>query len=471
MRDRPFLTRSTWAVRPLVLSLALSLTACAVAPPAARPDLALPQAWRASAPSAADLRADAVQWWGTFGAPALPALIDQALQANLDVAQAAERVVQAELQLRSAGAARWPTVTAGLRSSATRSDGGDAPSSRSESSSASLSVSYEVDLWGRLAAGRRSAQASWQASRFDLDGARLSLAARVAQAWFQVLALRVRLDIARDNLAVAERLLGIVEVRYRNGAASALDLSRQRSTVLSQRAAVLPLQEQLRQTEDALALLLARAPQDFAVPAADFEALQVPEVAAGLPSELLTRRPDLAAAEARLAAADADVAAARAALLPSFELSGSAGWASAALVSLSQPVASASLAASLAQTLFDGGRRQVQLELAESTRRQLVQAYQAAVLTALQEVELALTQAARLAQQERIQRTLVDEAQRALQLAERRYREGVDDLATLLDAQRTLFAAQDTVAQTRLARLVAAVDLYKALGGGWRRAD
>jgi NodT family efflux transporter outer membrane factor (OMF) lipoprotein len=454
------------AAWPLVLWLALA--GCAIQGPATRPEVAMPTAWTTSATEAASIEGS---WWRSFGAAPLLDLIDEALAANPDLAQTAERVVQAELNLRTAGASLFPSVSAGASTSARRSDGGDGPSSRSESTSASLSVGYEVDLWGRLAAGRRSAQASVQASRFDLESARLSLAAGVAQAWFQSLALRVRLDIARENLALAERLLAIVDVRYRNGAASALDLSRQRTTVLSQRAALLPLQEQLRQTEGALALLLGRAPQGYAVPEADFAALVIPEVAPGLPSELLVRRPDLAAAEARLAAADANVEAARAALLPSFELSASTGLASTALLSFSKPVSSATLAASIAQTLFDGGRRQVQVELGESQRRQLVEGYRSAVLASLQEVEVALTQSARLREQENTQQSILDEARRALQLAERRYREGVDDLSALIDAQRTLFSAQEALVQTRLARMLAAVDLFKALGGGWARPD
>lgn len=452
------------AAWPLILCL--TLTGCAIRGPATQPGIAMPAAWGTPGAEAASMDGS---WWRSFGAAPLLDLIDEALAANPDLAQTAERVVQAELQLRSAGASLFPSVNAAAGTSARRSDGGPGPSTRSESTSASLSVNYEVDLWGRLAALRRSARAGVEASRFDLDSARLSLAAGVAQTWFQALALRVRLDIARENLALAERLLAIVEVRYRNGAASALDLSRQRTTVLGQRAALLPLQEQLRQTEGALALLLGRAPQGFAAPEADFNALALPEVAPGLPSGLLARRPDLAAAEARLAAADADVDAARAALLPSFELSGSAGLASTALLSLSNPVGTATLAASIAQTLFDGGRRQVQVDLSESQRRALVEGYRAAVLSALQEVEVALTQTARFREQERVQQGLVDEARRTLALAERRYREGVDDLATLLDAQRTLFTVQDNLVQTRLARLGAALDLFKALGGGWER--
>ncbi|MBA4742339.1 MAG: TolC family protein, partial [Azoarcus sp.] len=188
------------------------------------------------------------------------------------------------------------------------------------------------------------------------------------------------------------------------------------------------------------------------------------------PSELLTRRPDIAAAEARLAAADADVAAARAALLPSVQLTGSGGLASAALLSLADPTRSVSLAAGLAQTLFDGGRLRAQVGLARSRQRELVETYRQAVLTSLKEVEDALGNAERAREQEAVQREIRDEAERTLRLSELRYREGADELTTVLDAQRTLFQAEDQLAQQRLARLGAAVDLYKALGGGWQRA-
>lgn len=445
---------------------ALVLAGCAITEPASRPDYALPTNWSELAdPTTAAIDA---QWWQAFDAPALDTLVRDARGHNPGLAIATERVVQAELQLRTAGASRLPGVNLGGSTSERRSqpDGGSTTST--EASSATLSISWEVDLWGRLAAGVDAASASLAASRFDLDGARLSLDANVATTWFQTLALAERLTIARENLAIAERLLALVEVRYRNGAASALDVSRQRTTVLSQRATIPPLEVQLRQTRSALALLAGQFPQQFDTPAGQLAALSVPNVSAGLPSDLLVRRPDIAAAEARLAATDANVAAARAALLPSVQLSGSGGLASAALLSLADPTRSVSLAASLAQTIFDGGRLRAQVDTARSRQRELVETYRQSVLTALKEVEDALGNAARARELEESQRAIRDEAQRTLSLSELRYREGADDLAAVLDAQRTLFQTQDQLAQQRLARLTAATDLYKALGGGWR---
>lgn len=455
--------------RLLLSMLAAALLAgCAITEPASRPDYALPGNWSEAADPAAAIDA---RWWQAFDADALDALIEHARRNNPGLAIATERVIQAEQQLRTAGAARLPGVNLGASTSERRSrpDGGS--TSTAEASSATLSVAWEIDLWGRLAAGVDAASAGLAASRFDLAGVRLSLDANVASTWFQTLALAERLAIARRNLAIAERLLALVEVRYRNGAVSALDLSRQRTTVLSQQSAITPLEVQLRQTRSALALLAGEFPQGFDSPSGALDALQVPAVAAGLPSGLLTRRPDIAAAEARLAAADANVAAARAALLPGVQLTGSGGLASAALLSLADPTRSTALAAALTQTLFDGGRLRAQVESARSRQRELVETYRQSVLTALKEVEDALGNAARARAQEATQRAIRDEAARTLRLSELRYREGADDLAAVLDAQRTLFQAQDQLAQLRLARLTAATDLYKALGGGWTPGD
>ncbi|MFT3719522.1 efflux transporter outer membrane subunit [Pseudorhodoferax sp.] len=449
----------------------LTLLAAGCAMPPAQPPRQAPVLPAGFSEAPAGVQALQPDWWNTFDAPELAVLIDEALAGSADLAIAAERVRQAELAVRSAGASLFPALSGGASTGERYSDPPGSGGSSAGSSGLSLSASYEIDLWGRLAAGVDSARASLAASRYDEQSARLSVTSAVANAYFQVLALRVRLAIAQENLAIAERVFKVVQARYDNGAASALDLSRQQTTVLSQRAAIEPLQVQQRQTLTALALLLGRAPQGFAVAGMPLDALSVPAVAPGLPSELLLRRPDLAAAEAALQAADANVAAARAALLPSIQLSGSAGLASTALLSLANPTFSLGLTGSIAQTLFDGGRLRNQVLTSESQRRVLVESYRAAIHAALKEVEDSLSSIARNRHQEQAQQAIRDEARRSLQLAELRYREGVDDLLSMLDAQRTLFSAQDSLAQQRLARLTSAVDLYKALGGGWMRPD
>ncbi|WP_127478577.1 efflux transporter outer membrane subunit [Sulfurivermis fontis] len=450
----------------LGLALVAALSGCASTDTIQRPKVALPETWSEAVTAQAEPLSDS--WWRHFNSIQLEALVQEALAASPDLAAAQEKVVQAELQVRQSGASLFPALSLNGSTGVRRNEPADGPATNSESTSISLGASYEVDLWGRIDADVRAAAATLSAAHYDFAAARLSLVAAVADAYFQTLALRERLALARENLVIAERVLGIVEARYRNGAASALDLTRQQTAVLTQRSALLPLEVQERQTVRALAILLGRAPQGLALMQEDFAQLHIPAVAPGLPAELLLRRPDLARAEAQLAAADANVAAARAALLPSISLSASAGVATTELLSLSNPVTTLGLSAGIVQSLFDGGRLRAQVASSESRRRELVENYRKAILTALQEVEDSLGNAARNTQQAAMQEQIVTHAQRTLRLAELRYREGADDLLTVLDAQRSLFQAQDTRVQLRLARLGAALDLYKALGGGWR---
>ena len=457
----------TLAVAALALG-ACSITGKPVQLPAIASDM--PAAWtERSLPGAAVTAPD---WWQSFNSAELSALIAAALSANPDLTIAAERVRQAETQARIAGASLFPELSFGAGTSRreTRPDGGDW--SRSDGSSAALSASYELDLWGRNAAGVRAAESSLRASRYDLETVRLTLVAGVATAYFQVLSLRGRLAVLRGNLAIAERVLNVVDVRVRNGAASALDLSRQLAGVLSLRASIPPLELQERQTLYALAILVGRPPEGFDAAGTGVIALAVPRAAPGLPAELLTRRPDLASAEAQLAAANANVAAARAALLPAIQLTGSAGLASGVLVNfLNAPTATLALGASLAQTIFDGGRLRGQVDVAASRERELIESYRRSILAALADVESALASGSRTADQEVLQEQVLEQARWALRLAEVRYREGVDDLLTVLDAQRTLFQAEDQLAQIRLSRLQASLGLFRALGGGWRMTD
>jgi NodT family efflux transporter outer membrane factor (OMF) lipoprotein len=406
-------------------------------------------------------------WWHAFSSAELQALVAEALGASPDLAIALERVRQAEAQVRVAGASLFPSLNLGYGTSS-QTQRAEGRREANESSSAALSASYEVDVWGRNAAEVRGAQASAAASRFDFGAARLTLIAGVADAYFEVLSLRGRLAVARENLAIAERVLALVQARARNGAVSPLDVARQEAAVLSQRSALLPLEQLERQTLAALAVLVGRLPEGFELQTRSLAELAVPVVDPGLPAELLVRRPDLAAAEAALVAANADLSAARAALLPSIQLTGSAGVASGALLAvLSGPTASAAIAASVLQPIFDGGRLKGQVSIAESREREFAQGYRKAILAAFADVEQALAAGSRLAQREALQTQVQARAQEALRLAEVRYREGADDLLSVLDAQRTLFDAQDQLAQIRLDRLSAAVALYKALGGGW----
>ena len=425
-----------------------------------------------SEPASADAAALSAVWWNAYASAELTQWIDEALRSAPDLAIATARVREAEAQATIAGASLFPVVSASASSARTEARSrGDGDWVNADSSRAALSASYEIDFWGKNAAAARAGRLGLEATRFDRETARLTLVSGVASAYFQLLSLRGRLALARENVAIAERVLKLVSSRYKFGAVSSLDLARQQTAVLSQQATIPPLEQQERQTLNALAVLVGRTPESFEVKATQIADIPVPGVAAGLPVDVLVRRPDLASAEATLAAAHANVAAARGALLPSIQLTGSGGLATGLLLDLSSPARSISIGASLLQTVFDGGRLRSQVELTRGREQELLESYRKSILNALADVENALVAANRSRDQELLQGQVRDTSQRTLALAELRYKEGADDLLTVLDAQRTLFQAQDQFAQVRLARLQASVSLFKALGGGWAPRD
>lgn len=460
------------SARLAALALAVSLLAgCATTPPAPDPEIALPTRWDEAVEPAHEIELSALAWWNGFGSTELVELIESVVAGNPDLAIATERVLQAEIALRNAGAALLPTLDL---NAVTSSSAANRREERGERSLAGLAISYEVDVWGSNFSRRDGAGAGLDATRFDYEATRLSLVASTANLYARLLALKAGLETARKNAEISERLFTLVEARYRNGAASALDLSRQRTTLLATRDALLPLEIQIRESLRALAILTGQRPQGFTIAAEDLESLAVPAVAASLPGELVARRPDLAAAEARMRAADANIAVARAAMFP-LKLSIGAGASLTssqfALAGLGDPFSSADITVSLLQAIFDGGRLRGEVEIAESQRRQTFESYRSTLLTALNEVEDGLANVAGSRQQRENRREIRDETARTLVLSELRYREGSDSLDTLLDAQRNLFAAEDALIQQRFSVISATIDLYKALGGGWQRDE
>lgn len=419
-------------------------------------------------------------WWQDFASPELDRLIAQGLQNNPDLGMATERIVQAEAQARIAGASLFPVLSgsAGASRRETRGgnsrntanvDSGGSSNNSNNSTSLGLSASYEFDFWGKNAAGVRAANSQQQASQFDRDSLKLTLAAGIATGYFQILAIRERLAVAQENLTIARRVLQVVEARVRYGAAAQLDLARQRAAVISQEAAIPPLQLQEQQALYALAILLGQVPPGFQVAGDKIQQINMPTIAPGLPASLLQRRPDLASAEAQLAAANANIDATRAALFPSISLSSSLGLASDSLQGLvNAPLTTFNIAAGLTQAIFDGGRLRNQVSIAESRQRELLLAYRKAVLAALADVDNSLAASSRSQAQEALLQASLQESEQALRLSEIRYRAGTDDLLVLLDAQRSRFQAQDQLTQSRLSRLQAQLGLYKALGGGWQ---
>jgi NodT family efflux transporter outer membrane factor (OMF) lipoprotein len=331
-----------------------------------------------------------------------------------------------------------------------------------------LNASYEIDFWGKNRAALRSAEQLAIATRFDRDVVALSTVATVANTYLQILAAQDRLRIARENLANASSVLDLIRERLAAGTATSLDIAQQESVVAQQRAAIPPLDQQLRQNQATLAVLLGEPPVRVLVRGGSLFRLAVPRAAPNLPSELLLQRPDIRAAEADLAAAEANVENARAALFPSITLTGEGGFTSAALKTLFRPEnAIYTVAAGLTQPIFDSGRLLAQLDLQKGRRSELLQVYRSTAINAFADVERALVALQSLARQEQLQRQAVDTAKRAYDIAQTQLRGGTIDLTIVLNTQRTYFGEQDALAQVRLLRLQAAVSLFQALGGGW----
>lgn len=462
----------------LTFFLLMTLSGCALWHDFQAPDTALPQSWSAASPADAKGAKAAWPdsgWWTEFRSDALSAMVEEARRSNFDLQAAVARVKQADAQARINGASLLPSVTAGAdagrsRSSRTlRSGALSAVSGRAATSyEASLSASYELDFWGRNYAASQSARELARASRFDQETIAITVAASVANTYFDILATRDRLAVARENLANAEKLLSSIRNRFTQGVGTALDVAQQESVVATQRSAIPPLEQRLQQSMNAQALLLGKMPEGFAVSDMKLAGVAVPQVPEGIPSELLQRRPDVQAAEAQLASAHADIIAARARMFPSITLTGSGGYESAALANLFRPDSILwSAVGSLTQPIFEGGALMGELEFRKARYEELLQNYRKSVVSAFTDVEDALTAVKQTDAEEKAQMHARDTARRAYQLSQRQMEGGIVDITTVLDVQRTLFAAEDALVQARLTHLQAVVSLYRALGGGW----
>ncbi len=410
-------------------------------------------------------------WYRGFGSDELIALITHARVHNTDLAAAQARILQADARARAAGSALLPTVQAG--GNITRSTGRTGGTTGRETDwAALLSASYEIDFWGRNRATADSAQALSRASRSDREALWLTLESSIASSYFRVLALRERLTIASANLETARQVLQATESRYTAGKASAVEVAAQRAMVANAELALPELQQQEAAERGVLAVLSGHDPEHFEINGLSLAALQEPAVTAGLPAEMLTRRPDLLAAEANLAAAHADVRAAQAALFPTVALTANGGVQNpalqAAVLTLEGAGSTLSVGASVMQSIFDSGRRQALREESTAREQELLANYQTAIRNALLDVETALSALQHLNQQRAAQDESITQSTRAFEGAELRYRAGSSDYLSVLEAQRMLHAARDQASAYRLAHMLALINLSKALGGGWQ---
>ncbi|HTB67696.1 MAG TPA: efflux transporter outer membrane subunit [Steroidobacteraceae bacterium] len=409
-------------------------------------------------------------WYHGFASPELDALITQATNANLDLAGARARLIQADARARQAGAAILPSVDAlgnGNFLAGHSTNGG----AHELDWSALLSASYEVDFWGKNRATANAARQLDSAARADRDTLALTTLAGVADGYFELLSIRERQQLAQSNLDTARGLLEVVQARFNAGASDPVTLATQRSVLAAAQLVLPDLRQREAEALTALALLVGRQPEGFQVPAAALDSLVEPQIAPGLPVELLTRRPDVYSAEANLRAADADLVAARAAMLPSLTLTAAGGIqnpaVNAAVTVLAGTGPGLNLGAGLTQSIFDHGRLRAVRDEARARDDELLASYRKAILSALVDVENALAAIHNLDVAREFQSEGLAQSQLAFDGAQLRYRQGAGDFLTVLEAQRTLYAARDQYSQYKLARLQALVGLCKALGGGW----
>lgn len=456
-----------------LLTLCLLLGACSQTPPRDEHPVQPPPAWQSPHTQASQLSSQ--QWWSHFRSPALDRLIAQARVGSYDLAAAIARVQQARATAVIAGAPLLPEVkfaSSANREKLLRGKGYSQLDATDNNKAvdyfdANLTASYEVDFWGGKAAARDSALHTLNASQFDQATVELTLLSGVATSYVQTLAFDEQLRIARLNLTNAQSVLHVVQTRYDAGSATALELAQQKSLVAAQQRQLPLMAQQAQEARITLAVLLGDPVQRLTLGDTAFAQLQWPDIGSGLPSALLSRRPDIASAEAKLAAASADITVARAAMLPSLTLSATLGSGADRFGDmLRSPFYN--LTAGLAAPIFNNGRLSAERDKTVARQQELLQTYRGSIISAFADVEKALNSASGLDQQRQWQDEELQQAQQAFDIAQSRYKAGAEVMLTVLETQRTLYQAQDQHVQLRMARLQASIALYKALGGGWQ---
>ncbi len=457
--------------RALSLSLAAAAAAAAAAgPDYHRPDVPAPFAWKTAATPQSLPRGD---WWKLFDDPALDDLQARALAANQNLAAAAARVEQARAAAGLARSNYFPSI--GVRPSLDRSRSSETtdnrfPVTESTTYRGMLDAVWELDLFGRVRRLHESARAEASASAADFENVRLALTAEVAATYFSLRGLDRELALVTDGVALRRKALDLVASRRAGGAATDFDVARAETELASTEAESSGLANRRAALQNALAVLLGEAAPNYELSAFSDQLSAPPAVPSGLPSELLERRPDIAAAEAALAAANARIGVAKAAFFPAISLTGSFGYASGDVDRLFNADSKLwSIGPSLYLPIFQGGRNRANLARNRAAYEESVAQFRQRVLVAFRETQDALTATQLLAEQAAAQERAVAAARRARELAQTRYDAGYVAYFEVLDAQRTLLATERAATQLGAQRLVNSVGLVKALGGGWSR--
>lgn len=434
----------------------------------------MPQAWHA--PMTTGMRAEPARpdalpaWWRQLEDPDLSALIDKVLAANTDLRSARARLLEARARRGAADAALFPAL--GASAAGRRSGADNAVQSSASLYTAGFDASWEIDIFGGIRRGAQAAQADVDASAASLDAIRVSLAAEAALDYVEARTLQARSAIARSSLASQTETWQLSEWRTQAGLASSLDAEQARANLEQTRAQLPKLDESLAQAWNRLAVLAGEAPGSVDRRLAQPGAIPAPpaQIAIGIPADLLRRRPDVRAAELRLAAESYRLGAAQAARYPRLSLAGTIGLEALSPGALARGTVTHAAGATLAATLFDGGRLRHQAEAQDALRQQAAIAYEAAVLAALADVENALVSFARSGERKAALRAAQEAARNAAALARARYAGGLIDFQTVLDTERSMLSIDDSLAVAQSESVSALIRLYKALGGGWPSA-
>ena len=461
-------------MRRLVAYLApcLSLVAgCALGPSYKRPAVPGPEVWRDQAASATPASLADLPWWELFEDEELRRLVQVALEANKDLRIAVTRVDQARAELGIVKADQFPWIDAGASATTNRFSETAFPrgvGGETDRFATTLDMTFEIDIWGRLRRAREAAQADLLATEEARHTVVMTLVSDVATAYLRLRQLDLELETTQRSVDSRQGSLQIVRDRFDAGLTSALDMHQAEAELASTRAQIPDLERQVAQTENQLSILLGRNPGAIDRGRPLTGQTTPPTVPAGLPSALLERRPDIRQAEAGLVAANARIGVAKAEFFPRISLTGFFGFASDSLSDLFKgPSRIWQFGPSATQPIFNAGRNRSNLELAEAREREALIRYEQAIQQAFREVEDALVAHRKAGEARTEQGVAVRASRETLSIAEERYTSGLTSYLDVLDAQRTLLAAEVAESRTLLSQLVAVVQLYRALGGGW----
>ncbi|MDY0117143.1 MAG: TolC family protein [Sulfurimonadaceae bacterium] len=407
------------------------------------------------------------KWWRDFGSSELNILVEKALENNPDILVAYEKIEQAKIALASAGAEYMPSVDVKANTAANTTKRDNAPRTNTKNTSASIGISYEIDIWDKVGARIRASKALTDMSVYDYEAVRLSLIANVVQGYIGVLSAKEKLSIAEQHLRIMEDILEILNKKRTLGILDDIDISGQRAAILTQKNSVANYKNRYENEKYALQLLLAEPFNIFDISKESIFELALPEVAVGLPSELLLRRPDIAAKKAAVASNKALIQVADATRYPSFSLSASGGLASDELLGLSSPTSTLGAGLGITYNLFDAGRLKNQVLFEESKANATLQSYRKTILQACSEVEVALSNLYYAKEQDKITTELLEEHLLKMHLIDTKHKYGAVDFETLLEAQKMYIVTKQQTLSTLEIKLNALVTLHKALGGGF----